>query len=128
MVGHGPLPMLMHVPRHIRKGPAFESAKTLTGSKEESCTVKMAMHRVLIMKTFEDLYWSNGGGLEASLFPHARISRLVVMMQDRTRTLCHRKQVMTEALGRYKTLDINRRRHMIISDDQFGAVVTCEPH
>ncbi len=37
-------------------------------------TVKTATHRVSNMNIFEDLYLSKGGGLEASLFPHARIS------------------------------------------------------
>lgn len=55
-------------------------AEILTGTKEESGTVKMATQMVINMKTFEDRYLSNGGGLEASRFPHARISRFVFAM------------------------------------------------
>lgn len=57
-----------------------------------SCTVKTAMHKTVKMKTCEDLYLSRGGGLEASLFPHARMSDLeAVMMQDRTAQQDQRK-------------------------------------
>lgn len=85
MVDHGPLPLLMDLQRYTRKCPAFALAEIPTASKEEACTVKIAMHRALSMKTFEDRYLSNGGGLESSLFPHARISRpAIVMIQDRT--------------------------------------------
>ena len=75
----------MDLPRHTKKCPAFALAEAVIASTEEACTVKMAMHRVLNIKTLEDLYLSNGGGFAASLFLHARTSRLaVVMLSGRT--------------------------------------------
>lgn len=94
MVDHCPLPLLMDVQRHIKKCPAFALAEAVIASTEEACTVKMAMQRVLNMKTLEDLYLSNGGGFAASLFPHARTSRLaVVMLSGRTEKQDQRKVI-----------------------------------
>ncbi len=38
------------------------------------------MHIVMSIKPFEDLYFNKGGGMEASLFPHARMSLLAVVI------------------------------------------------
>ncbi len=43
-------------------------------------TVKTAIQITLIINQYEDLSLSKGGGLDASLFLHAKISRVIMKM------------------------------------------------